>query len=111
MTGFPRPGHRRLPERVTLTVVGALLALLLAASPGLAQFSSGTRAKQEKNAPVVFQADEDQYDDQRTDTITASVHVSFFDSTGGVFVADFMEVRDSMNNVFAQNVRRLRADR
>src|SRR5712691_683436 len=137
MTGFPRPGHRRLPERATLAVVGALLALLLAASPGLAQFSSGSRAKQEKNAPVVFQADEVQYDDQlaltvakghveisqggevlladmvtynqRTDTITASGHVSFLEPTGEVTFADFMELRDSMNNVFAQNVRRLLA--
>src|SRR6266702_1228694 len=139
MTGSPRPGHRQLPERATLAVVGAILALLLAASPGLAQLSIGSPRNQDKNAPIVFQADEVQYDDQlaltvakghveisqggevlladtvtynqRTDTITASGHVSLLEPTGEVAFADFMELRDSMNNVFAQNVRRLLADR
>src|SRR6266567_3527358 len=139
MTGSPRPGHRRLPERATLAVVGAILALLLAAPPGLAQFATQAQKKQDKNAPIVFQADEVQYDDQlaltvakghveisqggevlladtvsynqRTDTITASGHVSLLESTGEVTFADFIELRDSMSNVFAQNVRRLLADR
>jgi len=120
-------------------VVGAILALLLAASPGLAQLSIGSPRNQDKNAPIVFQADEVQYDDQlaltvakghveisqggevlladtvtynqRTDTITASGHVSLLESTGEVTFADFIELRDSMSNVFAQNVRRLLADR
>ena len=139
MTGFPRPGHRRLPERATLAVVGAILALLLTAPPGLAQFSISSPKSEDKNAPVVFQADEVEYDDQlaltvakghveisqggevlladtvsynqRTDTITASGHVSLLEPTGEVTFADFMELRDQMNNVFAQNVRRLLADR
>src|SRR5271170_6072574 len=139
MTGSPRPGHRRLPERATLALVGAILALLLAAPPGLAQFSISSQKKEDKNAPIVFQADEVEYDDQlaltvakgnveisqggevlladtvtynqRTDTITASGHVSILEPTGEVTFADFMELRDSMNNVFAQNVRRLLADR
>ena len=139
MTGSPRPGHRTLPERATLAVVGAVLALLLATPPGLAQFASESHRRQDKNAPIVFQADEVQYDDQlaltvakghveisqggevlladtvtynqRTDTITASGHVSLLESTGEVAFADFMELRDSMNNVFALNVRRLLADR
>ena len=139
MTGFPRPGHRWLAERATLAVVGALLAVLLAASPSLADLTISGRKTQDKNAPVVFQADEVEYDDQlaltvakghveisqggevlladtvsynqRTDTITASGHVSLLESTGEVTFADFMELRDSMNNVFAQNVRRLLADR
>ena len=120
-------------------MVGAILALLLGATPGLAQFSISSQNKADKNAPIVFQADEVQYDDQlaltvakghveisqggevlladtvsynqRTDTITASGHVSLLEPTGEVTFADFMELRDSMNNVFAQNVRRLLADR
>ena len=139
MTGFPQPGHRWLRRRTTLAVVGALFALSLAASPGLAQLTVGGQKKADKNAPVVFQADEVQYDDQlaltvakghveisqggevlladtvsynqRTDTITASGHVSLLEPTGEVVFADFMELRDSMNDVFAQNVRRLLADR
>jgi LPS-assembly protein len=138
MTGFPQPGHRWLRERTTLAVVGALFALSLTAPPGLAQLTGGGQKKADKNAPVVFQADEVQYDDQlaltvakghveisqggevlladtvsynqRTDTITASGHVSLLEPTGEVVFADFMELRDSMNDVFAQNVRRLLAD-
>jgi LPS-assembly protein len=139
MTGSPQPGHRRRPERATLALVAAILALLLAAPQGLAQFSVSSQKKEDKNAPIVFQADEVEYDDQlaltvakghveisqggevlladtvtynqRTDTITASGHVSLLEPTGEVTFADFMELRDSMNNVFAQNVRRLLADR
>src|SRR4249919_2859982 len=139
MTGSPRPAKRRLPKCATLFVVGAFVALSLAAGPALAQFSIGGQKKEDKNAPIVFQADEVQYDDQlaltvakghveisqggevlladtvsynqRTDTITASGHVSLLTPTGEVVFADFMELRDSMNNAFAQNVRMLLADR
>jgi LPS-assembly protein len=113
--------------------------LLLAAGPALAQFTIGGQTKGDKNTPVAFQADEVEYDDQlaltvakghveisqggevlladtvsynqRTDTITASGHVSLLMPTGEVVFADFMELRDSMNNAFAQNVRMLLADR
>jgi LPS-assembly protein len=126
-------------ERATLALFGAFLATFLTVPPSLAQFASGGQKGQDKNAPIVFQADEVQYDDQlaltvakghveisqggevlladtvtynqRTDTITASGHVSLLEATGEVNFADFMELRDSMNNVFAQNVRRLLADR
>jgi len=139
MTGFPRPGHRWLGERVGLPALGAFLLLSLAAQPAAAQLTGAGPKKDDKNAPVVFQADEVQYDDQlaltvakghveisqgsevlladtvsynqRTDTITASGHVSLLEPTGEVVFADFMELRDSMNDVFAQNVRRLLADR
>src|ERR1700687_2913486 len=139
MTGSPRPGYRMLLDRTTLVLVGAILALLLAAPPALAQFAGGGKKSQDKNAPIVFQADEVQFDDQlaltvakghveisqggevlladtvtynqRSDTITASGHVSLLEATGEVSFADFMELRDSMNNVFAQNVRRLLSDR
>src|SRR5207302_6993169 len=48
---------------------------------------------------------------QRTDTVSASGHVSLLMPTGEVVFADFMELRDSMNDAFAQNVRMLLADR
>src|SRR5439155_549711 len=97
------------------------------------------KQKSDKNAPVVFQADEVEYDDklaltvakghveisqsgqvlladtvtynQRTDTVSASGHVSLLLPTGEVVFADFMELRDSMNNAFAENVRLLLSDR
>jgi LPS-assembly protein len=111
---------------------------LLALPPVAAQLG-GAAKKEDRNAPVVFQADEVQYDDQlgltvakghveisqggevlladtvsynqRTDTVTASGHVSLLSPTGEVVFADFMELRDNMRDGFAQNVRMLLADR
>ncbi|HML09310.1 MAG TPA: LPS assembly protein LptD [Stellaceae bacterium] len=92
-----------------------------------------------KNAPITFQADEVQYDDQlaltiakghveiaqglqilladvvtynqRSDTVTASGHVSLMTPDGTVLFSDFMELRSGMNDVFANDVRMLMADR
>ena len=139
MTGFPQPARPRPRRRATLALVGAITALLLAAPPGLADFTIGGHKAQDKSAPIVFQADEVAYDDQlaltvakghveisqggeviladtvsynqRTDTVTASGHVSLLMPTGEVVFAEFIELRDSMNNAFAQNVRMLLADR
>ena len=139
MTGSIQPGRRRRRRRIVVAIGSAALALVVAVSPGLAQFSIGGRSAQDKNAPIVFQSDEVQYDDQlgltvakghveisqggevlladtisysqRTDTVTASGHVSLLMPTGEVLFADFMELRDQMNNGFAQNVRMLLADR
>src|SRR5712692_5402752 len=139
MTGSPRPARPMLRQRTTLALVGAVLALLVAAPAGLAEFTVGGQRGENKKAPIVFQADEVAYDDQlaltvakghveisqggeilladtvsynqRTDTVSASGHVSLLMPTGEVVFADFMELRDSMNDAFAQNVRMLLADR
>jgi len=122
-------------------IVGALWGVLVAgaALPAAAQLSLGAGSKQDQNAPIVFRADEVEYDEQlaltvarghveisqngqvlladtvsynqRTDTVTASGHVSFSQPTGEILFADFMELRDSMNEGFAKNVRMLLADR
>src|SRR5213082_76095 len=125
-------------RRAGLCLVLAVLGLLCAALPALAQLAAGGH-RPERNAPVLFQADEVQYDEQlgltvarghveisqggeilladtvsynqRTDTVIASGHVSLLLPSGEVMFADFMELRDSMNNAFAQNVRMLLADR
>ena len=106
--------------------------------PGWAQFSVGAH-QADRNAPVLFQADEVEYDEQlgltvakghveisqggevlladtvsynqRTGTITASGNVSLVQPTGEVVFSEFIELRDSMNTGFAQNVRMLLADR
>jgi LPS-assembly protein len=116
-----------------------MLVLLFAVRPGFADFSLSGQKAANKGAPIVFQADEVAYDDQlaltvakghveisqggevlladtvsynqRTDTVTASGHVSLLMPTGEVVFADFMELRDEMNNAFARNVRMLLADR
>jgi len=92
-----------------------------------------------KNAPLTFEADEVQYDDQlgltvakghveiaqgsqvlladvitynqHTDTVTASGHVSLMTPDGTVLFSDYMELRNGMNDAFADNVRMLLADR
>ena|ERR1043166_1689891 len=122
MAGSARPGTRIQLQRATIAVVGALLALSLVAAPARAQFTIGGQTKADKNAPVVFQADEVEYDDQlaltvakghveisqggevlladtvtynqRTDTITASGHASLLMPTGEVVFAEFMELRE-----------------
>src|SRR5204862_145538 len=69
MTGSPRPGHRLLPERAALALVGAILALLFAAAPSVAELTISSQRNRDKNAPIVFQADEVQYDDQLALTV------------------------------------------
>src|SRR5258706_5170922 len=88
-----------------------------------------------KNAPITFQADEVEYDNQlaltvakghveiaqgtqivladvvtynqRTDTVTASGHVSLMTPDGTVMFSEYMELRNGMNDAFADNVRML----
>lgn len=138
MTGFPRPGQPSRRRRLAGLAAGAA-ALLLAVAPGRAQLGGLSHHGADKNAPIVFQADEVQSDDQlgltvakghveisqggevlladqvsynqHTDTVTASGHVSLLMPTGEVVFSDFMELRDQMNNAFAQNVRMLLSDR
>lgn len=129
---------RRFGARAAaLLLVGVVALAGGGARAQLGLHSSGSNA--DKNAPIVFQADEVQYDDQlgltvakghveisqhdevlladtvsynrHTDTVTASGHVSLLLPTGEVVFGDFMELRDSMNTGFAQNVRLLLADR
>jgi LPS-assembly protein len=126
--------------RRCFALLAATLAAMLIACPAVAQFGGLTNGPAaDKNAPILFQADEVDYDDrlalvvarghvelsqggqilladtvsynQRTDTVTASGNVSLLQPTGEIVFADFMELRDSLNNAFATNVRMLLADR
>ena len=135
--GFPRLGRI---GRLAATAVAAAFATVLCGTAALAQLGlHGEGPPTDKNAPITFQADEVQYDDQlgltvakghveisqnneilladtvsynrHTDTVTASGHVSLLLPTGEVVFGDFMELRDSMKTGFAQNVRMLLADR
>src|SRR3954453_15345890 len=118
-------------RRAGRCLVLAVRGVLCAAVPALAQLSIGGH-RQDRNAPVVFQADEVEYDEQlgltvakghveisqggdilladmvsynqRTGTITASGNVSLVQPTGEVVSSEFIELRDSMNTGFAQNV-------
>jgi len=137
MAGSPRLGRFR---RLFAAMIVGALATSLASPVALAQFGLvGNRQNTNKNAPITFQADEVQYDDQlgltvakghveisqndevlladtvsynrHTDTVTASGHVSLLMPTGEVMFGDFMELRDQMNTAFVQDVRMLLADR
>jgi LPS-assembly protein len=127
--------------RRLLAIGGAVWGVLVASAvlPAEAQTNPGAASSQAQNAPILFRADEVEYDEQlaltvarghveisqggqvlladtvsynqRTDTITASGNVSLSQPTGEILFADFMELRDSMNEGFAKNVRMLLADR
>ncbi|MGD9614260.1 MAG: LPS-assembly protein LptD [Alphaproteobacteria bacterium] len=140
MPSSRRPARRRRQARTAVAIGAALVAALFDVAPGGAQFPAGTqRTDPDRNAPVLFQADQVEYDEQlgltvakgnveisqgsevlladtvsynqRTGTITASGNVSLIQPTGEVVFSEFIELRDSMNTGFAQNVRMLLADR
>jgi LPS-assembly protein len=128
---------RRLFSAIAGWVCGVLVAG--GALPAEGQTNPGAASSQDQNAPILFRADEVEYDEQlaltvarghveisqggrvlladtvsynqRTDTITASGNVSLSQPTGEILFADFMELRDSMNEGFAKDVRMLLADR
>jgi LPS-assembly protein len=139
MSPRPRLAWRSSASRwFVASLLGALI-VSCAVTPAAAQFTVGGGAQQDKNAPIVFRADEIEYDDQlaltiarghveisqngqvlladtvsynqRTDTITASGNVSLTQPTGEIVFADFIELRDSMHEAFAKNVRMLLSDR
>jgi len=119
-------------------ILGLVLSgVLLAAGLAQAQTSDQPSANP-SNAPILFSADELQTDEelglvvakgrvqvsqglqtlladvvtynQRTDTITASGHVSLQQPTGEILFADFMELTDRLQNGFMQNLRALLSD-
>ena len=122
-------------------VVGSVCGMLVAGGrlPAEGQTNPSGASPQAQNAPILFRADEVEFDEglaltvarghveisqggqtlladvvsynQRTDTVTASGNVSFSQPTGEILFAEFMELRDSMNEGFARNVRMLLADR
>jgi LPS-assembly protein len=136
MTGRPGPHRPRLAAQWFVSAVLSALIMLGAVLAAAAEFGA---AHPDTNAPILFRADEIQYDEQlaltiarghveisqagqvlladtvsynqRTDTVTASGHVSLAQPTGEIVFADFMELRDSMTEGFAKNVRMLMADR
>jgi len=135
----PKPARRGFSRRWALCALSGAVLLISASFGAGAEFGIGGSAAQDKNAPILFRADELNYDEQlavtiarghveisqggqvlladtvsynqRTDTVTASGNVSLSQPTGEIVFADFMELRDSMNEGFAKNVRMLLADR
>jgi LPS-assembly protein len=127
-----RRSERRRPA-------GRALCLTAAVVLGLWLTGAAAAAPTGQSAPLTFQADEVEYDEehsltiakghvelsqgnqilladvvsynQRADTVTASGHVSLMSDDGQVVFADYMELRDSLNNAFAHDVRVLLNDR
>ena len=119
---------------VSLGVLGLALDL-----PALARDGDKPGAQNRTPVPVLFSADEVNYDDdfglviargnveisqgnrtlladtvsynQRTDTVTASGHVSMLQETGDVVFGNYVELTDSMREGFIQDIRILMADR
>jgi LPS-assembly protein len=134
MNRLPRPGCKKAWRTIRLA---ALLFGLWCGAAAAQTF--GANDNSNKNAPISFQADEVEYDDklaltvakghveiaqgtqilladvvtynQRADTVTASGHVSLMTPDGTVVFSEYMELRNGMNDVFADNVRMLMSDR
>src|SRR5438874_13255475 len=80
MAGFPRPEQRRWTAwRATFAVVGAAMSILLSVGGAGAVDSSLFKQKSDKNEPIVFQADEVEYDDKLALTV-AEGHVEISQS-------------------------------
>jgi len=135
----PKLARRGLSRWLAVCVLLSAALAFSALFPAAAQLPFGSGVPQNKDAPIVFRADEINYDEQlaltvarghveisqngqvlladtvsynqRTDTVTASGNVSLSQPTGEIVFADFMELRDSLNEGFAKNVRMLLADR
>jgi LPS-assembly protein len=130
-----RLGRKQKARRALRLAVALLFGLWCSGAPA-ENFGAGNT---DKNAPMTFQADEVQYDDQlgltvakghveiaqgqqilladvvtynqHTDTVTASGHVSVMTPDGTVVFSNYMELRNGMNDLFANNVRMLMSDR
>ena len=120
--------ERRRRRRSSVLLAALIMACALRSAA--AEISIGGGTHEDKNAPVVFRADEIEYDDQlaltiarghveisqngqvlladtvsynqRTDTITASGNVSLSQPTGEIVFADFIELRELDERGFRQ---------
>jgi LPS-assembly protein len=138
MVALPRARLKRKTGRAIRLALIALSGVWYSGA-GYADPFGTSASGTSSNAPMTFQADEVEYDDQlaltvakghveiaqgtqilladvvtynqRTDTATASGHVSLMTPDGAVVFSDYMELRNSMNDVFADNVRMLMSDR
>lgn len=134
-----RRSPRWVPWRRFTGALLGVLVVAATAFPAAAQLRLSHGTRQNRNAPIVVRADQIEYDqdlaltvarghveisqngevlladavtyNQRTDTITASGNVSLSQPTGEILFADYMELRQSMNDGFAKDVRMLLADR
>lgn len=117
----------------------AVIAILAAMHLGSTAGEAASPVRSNRNAPVLFLADEIQQDDQlglvvakghvefsqndqtlladvvtfnqKTNLVTASGHVSLMDPSGEVVFGDYMELTEDMRDGFIQNVRALLSDR
>ncbi|GGF25245.1 LPS-assembly protein LptD [Aliidongia dinghuensis] len=130
--------RRRAAHAVVLGVGLGAWGLVLD-EPVFARDADKSAAQNGQTVPVLFSADEVNYDDeyglviargnveisqgnrtlladmvsynQRTDTVTASGHVSMLQETGDIVFGNYVELTDSMREGFIQDVRILMADR
>lgn len=134
-----RPWTAGRRSRCRLIVLLALAMICGGLGPAAAQLGLNRGARQNPNAPIVLRADEIEHNDdlgltiarghvevsqngdvlladtvtynQRTDTVTASGHVSLSQPTGEILFSDYVELRHTMGDGFAENVRMLLSDR
>lgn len=121
------------------TATAALCIGVLFAVAPLPAMAASPLPRDANGVPLLFSADEVQYDEdlglvvakgnveltqkdqilladivtynQRTDTVTASGHISLLQATGDLIFADFIELHDDMRDGFIRNVRMVMSDR
>ncbi|HUC11226.1 MAG TPA: LPS assembly protein LptD [Stellaceae bacterium] len=136
----PRPRKTAIEiwPQLARMLLGLMLAAVVAGSAA-AQLDATRGLPTNRNAPIVLRADEIEHNsdlgltiargnvelsqngdvlladtvtyNQRTDTITASGHVSLSRPTGEILFADYLELRNAMGDGFAESVRMLLTDR
>lgn len=134
-----RQGRFRIDSLLPLisALLGLAVAVVIV-FPAAAQFGFPRSTPQNQNAPIVLRADELEHNEDlgltiargnvelsqngdvlladtvtynaRTDTITASGHVSLSQPTGEILFADYLELRKAMGDGFAESVRMLLTD-
>ncbi len=137
---YRRQGRFRIGSSLPLIAALLGLAMAVAiVFPAAAQFGISRSPQQNQNAPIVLRADELEHNEDlgltiargnvelsqngdvlladtvtynaRTDTVTASGHVSLSQPTGEIVFADYLELRKAMGDGFAESVRMLLTDR
>ncbi len=138
MAGWPGIAPRRRKTGIGSWQWLAMVLLVVNAAPAAAQLGLARSGQGNPNAPIVLRADEIEHNDdlgltiargnvevsqngnvlladtvtynQRTDTITASGHVSLSRPSGEILFADYLELRKTMGDGFAESVRMLLTD-
>ena len=99
MAGHPGPRRPKRAARRLLSWLAGMLIVSCCAVPAAAEFTVGGGAHQDKDAPVLFRADEVEYDEQLALTV-ARGHVEI-SQNGQVLLADTVSYNQRTDTITA----------